>query len=231
MKSCSNIKVVYAVILNVSLYDRNFKSYTTSSYVVLAFLIFRFSIKIPRCLSIVKNTIHGLCKKKKIKQNCVENGWRESKRLEGEKGGRFCDNVWWRWWTISEWHLEIPSIQVVKQRDWWWKLKSGCVLCVQFFAMSMIEFKTMFWQPYSWISYFSAGRRWGGGGVTEFTDTIYGVIKKKELSITWHRITTKYSGYKVQVDLFALHIYYTIIPTHATLFRWSSLTYFISKIK
>lgn len=53
---------------------------------MLAFLIFRFSIKIPRCLSIVKNTIHGLCKKKKNKQNCVENGWRESKRLEGKRG-------------------------------------------------------------------------------------------------------------------------------------------------
>lgn len=24
--------------------------------------------------------------KKKIKQNCVENGWRESKRLEGKRG-------------------------------------------------------------------------------------------------------------------------------------------------
>lgn len=52
---------------------------------MLSFLIFRFSIKIPRGLSIVKNTIHGLCKNN-IKQNCVENGMRESKRLEG-KGG------------------------------------------------------------------------------------------------------------------------------------------------
>lgn len=53
---------------------------------MLSFLIFRFSIKIPRGLSIVKNTIHGLRKKKNIKQNCVENGWRESKRLEGKRG-------------------------------------------------------------------------------------------------------------------------------------------------
>lgn len=30
--------------------------------------------------------MHGLCKKKKIKQNSVENGWRESKRLEGKRG-------------------------------------------------------------------------------------------------------------------------------------------------
>lgn len=129
---------------------------------MLSFLIFRFSIKIPSGLSIVKNTIHGLCKK--INKTKLRWKWMErNEAVGGEKGGRFCDNVWWRWWTISEWHLEIPSIQVVKQRDWWWKLKSGCVLCVQFFAMSMIEFKTMFWQPYSWISYFSAGRRWGRG--------------------------------------------------------------------
>lgn len=31
-------------------------------------------------------------KKKIIKKNCVQNGWRESKRLEGKRGGgSFCD--------------------------------------------------------------------------------------------------------------------------------------------
>lgn len=28
----------------------------------------------------------GFVKKKNIKQNCVENGWRERKRLEGKRG-------------------------------------------------------------------------------------------------------------------------------------------------
>lgn len=157
---------------------------------MLSFLIFRFSIKIPRGLSIVKNTIHGLCKKKQKNKIALKmdeekvSGWRG-------KGGSF---LWQCLVTVMDDFRVTFRNTIYTGTGGENSNPDVCFACI-FLQCQWLNLKQCFDNRI--VGIHTSLREGGGGGViTEFTYTIYGVIKKRVIHDVQSPLSTVGTKYK-----------------------------------